>query len=74
MNTPGKVIFDSGVQKFDTGTHLAEAACHHVSRGACGGCYARVLLTLMLIDKDPEGVRSYISRLWKEMEGDRNSP
>lgn len=73
MSAQGKVVLDSGAQKFDTGTHLAEATCPHVFRGACGGCYARVLLTLILIDKEPEHARSYVSRLWNEMEGDRQS-
>ena len=36
---------------FDRGPDLMEASCHHQAKGACGGCYARAIETLSLIER-----------------------
>lgn len=38
--------------KFDNGFNNVTMSCHHRDKGACGGCYARLVEALTLLEKD----------------------
>lgn len=63
-----RVVKGSMGWMFDTGSNLMSAACHHQSKGACGGCYARAIETLSAISEDDgtERARAVILEIKQE--------
>ena len=43
--------------KFISGGNGVTASCHHQTKGACGGCYARLIEALNDAEASPEAAR-----------------
>lgn len=67
----GEVVKKDGDRKFDTGGHYVEATCPHSAIGGCGGCYARLYLVLLEIQRSPASALAAISRVFGEMKADK---